>query len=259
MPSTQWEWKNFHQKYYAGNTISVGIGQGETQVTPIQLMRALSGIASDGHFVRPHTVNPEQLPASFRQALIDSFPGSGEKTVPLNDDAWMTITDGMAAATTTGTAAASHIEGVDFAGKTGTAQVVGGGDTHVKGGARTPNSWFVGILPRRNPELAVVVLQEHGDWGANSAHIAQAVVTTYVNKERKRSNNLLQKASEPTKPVEVGAVWTTPEPGKPAGEQLHTGHFFVDPATPARQVAMKPVSLGALFQALPLRWKEGLR
>ena len=37
MPSTQWEMKNFHQKYYAGNTISVGIGQGETQVTPIQL------------------------------------------------------------------------------------------------------------------------------------------------------------------------------------------------------------------------------
>ena len=72
----------------------------------------------------------------------------------------MTITDGMAAATTTGTAAASHIEGVDFAGKTGTAQVVGGGDTHVKGGARTPNSWFVGMVPRRNPEIAIVVLQE---------------------------------------------------------------------------------------------------
>ena len=44
MPSTQWEMKNFHQKYYAGNTISVGIGQGETQVTPMQLLRALSGI-----------------------------------------------------------------------------------------------------------------------------------------------------------------------------------------------------------------------
>ncbi len=58
MPSTQWEMKNYHQKYYAGNTISVGIGQGETQVTPIQLLRALSGIASDGHFVRPHSVSP---------------------------------------------------------------------------------------------------------------------------------------------------------------------------------------------------------
>ena len=56
----------------------------------------------------------------------------------------MIITDGMAAATTTGTAAAAHIEGVDFAGKTGTAQVVGGGDTHTKGGAKTPNCLVCG-------------------------------------------------------------------------------------------------------------------
>ena len=88
--------------------------------------------------------------------------------MPLNTDTWMTITEGMAAATTSGTAAASHIEGVDFAGKTGTAQVVGSGDTHVKGGEKTPNAWFVGMVPRRNPELAIVVLQEHGDWGAGS-------------------------------------------------------------------------------------------
>ena len=79
MPSTQWEMKNFHQRYYPGNTISVGIGQGETQVTPLQLARALGGIASDGHFVRPHVVDPDQLPANFRQAILDSFPGSGDK------------------------------------------------------------------------------------------------------------------------------------------------------------------------------------
>src|SRR5208337_1776693 len=46
MPSTQWEMKTYHQRYYPGNTISVGIGQGETQVTPLQLARALGGIAS---------------------------------------------------------------------------------------------------------------------------------------------------------------------------------------------------------------------
>jgi hypothetical protein len=82
-----------------------------------------------------------------------------------------------------------------------------------------------------------------------------------VNKQRKRDNNLLQKASEPTKPVEVGAVWSTPDRGDPKqeAEQLHSGHFFVNPTEPARQVAMKPVSLGALLNALPLRWKEGLR
>ena len=62
----------------------MGIGQGETQVTPLQLARALGGIASDGHFVRPHVVMPDQLPADFRQAVLDSFPGSGDKDVPLN-------------------------------------------------------------------------------------------------------------------------------------------------------------------------------
>jgi penicillin-binding protein 2 len=266
MPSTQWEWKNFHQKYYAGNTISVGIGQGETQVTPIQLLRALSGIASDGHFVRPRVVAPSQLPADFRQAVLDSFPGSGDKDVPLREDTWMTITEGMAAATTPGlyhTAEGAHIDGVDFAGKTGTAQVVGGGDTHTKGGARTPNAWFVGMVPRRNPEFAVVVLQEHGDWGSSSAKIAQAIVTTYVNKQRREDHNLLQQAGA-TKPVEVGEVWSTPGVSDPkhlaqqADDVLHTAHFFVTPAETADALAGKPSRLAELVSDLPLRRRERL-
>ncbi len=266
MPSTQWEMKNYHQKYYAGNTISVGIGQGETQVTPIQLLRALAGIASDGHFVRPHVVAPEQLPAEFHQAMVDSFPGSGVKDIPLNEDTWMTITDGMAAATTPGlyhTAEGAHIEGVDFAGKTGTAQVVGGGDTHVKGGARTPNSWFFGMVPRRNPEFAVVVLQEHGDWGSNSARIAQALVITYVNKKRRQDHNLLQQAGA-SKPVEVGAIWTSPPTGNPKkdaerADALHAGHFLVNPAEPAKDLAVKAANFSPLWYALPIRWREGLQ
>src|SRR5271166_290772 len=90
MPSTQWEMKTYHQRYYPGNTISVGIGQGETQVTPLQLARALGGIASNGHLVRPHVVAPDQLPAEFHQAVLDSFPGSGDVTVPLDPDTWTT-------------------------------------------------------------------------------------------------------------------------------------------------------------------------
>ena len=270
MPSTQWELKNYHQKYYAGNTISVGIGQGETQVTPIQLLRALSGIASNGHFVRPHVVDSAQLPAEFQQALLDSFPGSGEKTVSLDPDTWTIITDGMAAATTTGTAAASHLEGVDFAGKTGTAQVVGGGDTHTKGGSKTPNAWFVGMIPRRNPEIAIVVLQEHGDWGAGSALIAQKIAIAYVNKKRTEENNVLTQAVPP-KPIEVGAVWSEPAP--PPGRGSHSkkraevpdsvrgGHFFVTvpPIAAAPQaVATGSFHLAAWLGASLLRFKEDL-
>jgi len=268
MPSTKWEMKNFHQRYYPGNTISVGIGQGETQVTPLQLARALGGIASNGHLVRPHLVAPDQLPSQFHQAVLESFPGSGETTVPINPDTWMIITDGMAAATTTGTAAASHIEGIDFAGKTGTAQVVGGGDTHTKGGAKTPNSWFVGMVPRRNPEIVIAVLQEHGDWGSNSAHIAAEVVTTYVTKKRRQEHNLMEQAGT-DKPVEVGAVWSEPAPpgkkgkgaaGSPEQDSvLHGGHFMVNPPPDSspKSSASSILPIPAWVLAVPLRFKEG--
>ena len=214
MPSTQWEMKNYHQRYFPGNTISVGIGQGETQVTPLQLARTLGGIASGGHLVRPHVVMPGQVPAEFHQAVLDSYPGSGDVNFPLNPDTWTIITDGMAAATTPGlyhTAEAAHMQGIDFAGKTGTAQVVGGGDTKMIGGAKTPNSWFVGMVPRRNPEIVIAVLQEHGNWGSNSARIAAQVVATYVNKKRMQDNNVLDQAGS-GKPVEVGAIWSEPAP-----------------------------------------------
>jgi len=267
MPSTEWELKNFHQKYYAGNTISVGIGQGETQVTPIQLLRALAGIASDGHFVRPRVVDPSELPPDFRQALLDSFPGSGTKYVPLNTDTWMTITDGMAAATTPGlyhTAEEAHLDGVDFAGKTGTAQVVGGGDTHTKGGAKTPNAWFVGMVPRRNPEMAIVVLQEHGDWGSGSAMIAQRVVIAYVNKMRRAEHNVLDQAGA-AKPVEVGAVWSDPAPAghRTSGERasvVRAGHFFVqpDPDIHPQAVATSTPQWPAWLTSSLLRFKEDL-
>jgi penicillin-binding protein 2 len=270
MPSTQWEMKNYHQRYFPGNTISVGIGQGETQVTPLQLARALGGIASDGHMVRPHVVMPDQVPAQFRQAVQDSFPGSGDVNVPLNSDTWNTITEGMAAATTPGlyhTAEAAHLDGVDFAGKTGTAQVVGGGDTHNKGGAKTPNSWFVGMVPRRNPEIVIAVLQEHGDWGSNSAKIAAQLVTVYVNKKRMQDHNILDQAGL-SKPVEVGAVWTDPDPTpanskRPSSAQqdsaLHMGHFMVNPAAPVsapRSLAASRLPMPPWLLAQPLRFKK---
>jgi len=268
MPSTQWEMKNYHQKYYAGNTISVGIGQGETQVTPLQLARALGGIASNGHMVRPHVVAPDQLPEQFRQAVLESFPGSGDKEVPLAPDTWMTITDGMAAATTPGlyhTAEAAHMDGIDFAGKTGTAQVVGSGDTHTKGGAKTPNSWFVGMVPRRNPEIVIAVLQEHGDWGSLSAKVAVQIITTYVNKKRTQDKNILDQAGA-SKPVEVGAVWSAPEParaGRPSAQDsaLHAGHFFLDagPLPGAKALTTGRLPVPGWLLAMPLRFKEGSR
>jgi len=73
-----------------GEVISVGIGQGSVQVTPIQLARALSGIASGGVLQRPHVVFPDELPPDMASAIAASYPGSGNRTIPLTPANWET-------------------------------------------------------------------------------------------------------------------------------------------------------------------------
>ncbi len=192
MPSEYWKMHNYHDKWFAGETISVGIGQGAVTATPIQLARALSGIASGGVLRRPHVLLPGQVPGQMQQAVLDTFPGSGEKTISLAAENWQTITEGMAAVTASGTAATAHLEGIDFAGKTGTAQVIGHDALARtgKGHNTIPNAWFVGMSPRRNPDIVVAVLFEHGEWGKYSAKIAAQIVETFVEKQRRLAHNL---------------------------------------------------------------------
>jgi penicillin-binding protein 2 len=193
MPSTAWKLKTQHQPWYAGETISVGIGQGAVTATPMQLARALSGIASGGVLRRPHVVFPDEVPGELRQAISENFPGSGDRTIPLTTANWQLITDAMAQTTITGTAAAVHLEGIDFAGKTGTAQVVNhsAGVKSLGKGAERANAWFVGMAPRRNPDIVVAVLVEHGGWGAEaSAPLAAQVINAFVTKQRRQQNNL---------------------------------------------------------------------
>jgi penicillin-binding protein 2 len=151
-----------------------------------------------------------------------------------------------------GTAFAAHLDNIDFAGKTGTAQVVNhsaGALVVSKDVATRANSWFVGISPRRNPDIAVVVLTEHGGWGSASAPVAAQIVEAFVDKQRRLDNNL-QEAKVPAK-VEVGAVWSerpeqtvdsakvTTASAKDAAPALHGGHFTVplSPTATGSQVA----------------------
>ena len=192
MPSTAWKMKSQHQKWFAGETISVGIGQGAVTVSPMQLARALSGVASGGALKRPHLVFPDEIPPDEVEAMNASFPGSGDRTIAIRPDNWQLITDAMAQTTISGTAAAAHLEGIDFIGKTGTAQVMSHDALARSGGGhRTdPNAWFVGMAPRRNPDIVVAVLWEHGNWGNNSAKLAAQVIDAFVNKQRKQQNNI---------------------------------------------------------------------
>src|SRR5437588_2982296 len=95
MPSEEWKIRNFKQKWFAGETISVGIGQGAIAITPVQLMRAIGGIASDGVPHRPHVAFPTDLPPSIKPA---SAP-EDEVHVPIDPQNWELITDAMTVVT----------------------------------------------------------------------------------------------------------------------------------------------------------------
>jgi penicillin-binding protein 2 len=239
MPSEEWKMKNYHQKWYAGETISVGIGQGAVAATPVQMARALSGIASGGALKRPHVVFADELPADYRKAMYDSYPGTGDQMVPLDPDSWQTITDAMAQVLNpAGTDPSAHLEGIDFAGKTGSAQTMSNALAARLGHSHSvkDNAWFVGFTPRRNPDIVVCILFEAGEHGKLAGRLAARVIEAYVNKQRRLENNLIAKT--PAK-VDVGAIWDNPnEPkifgGKPVVEphegdqaEMWGGHFYL--------------------------------
>lgn len=216
MPSEEWKMRTFHQKWYAGEVISVGIGQGAVTVSPIQLARTIGGITMGGTFYRPHLVNPDDIPPQYRSVTA---PGLSDVVhVPIDPQSWTTITDAMAGVVNPGgTAAASHLQGVDFGGKTGSAQVVSNEFRKSKAGAGNQfkdNSWFVGVAPRRNPEIVVAVLFEGGEHGRIAAHLAADVVKAYVEKQRHLRNNplLFSDKSDPGS-VPIAGVWNAPSDG----------------------------------------------
>jgi len=212
MPSAQWKMKNYHARWYPDETLDVAIGQGAVEATPIQLARIIGGIASGGHLVRPHTVFPDELSPDFRKALLESFPGAGDANVPIDPENWQIVTDGMYQVTQPGafhTAGGEHLEGIDFGGKTGTAQVMSHEalDKTAKGRNTNPNVWFVGVTPTKNPELVVAVLWQNGDHSWFPARIGAKVVAAYVEKQRRLAHNLVP-VKTPV-PAEMAAVWSS--------------------------------------------------
>jgi penicillin-binding protein 2 len=221
MPSEEWKQRTFHQKWYAGEVISVGIGQGAVAVSPIQLARTIAGITMGGTFYRPHVVDPEQMPPLYKNASVSSTPDVVH--VPIDPENWITITNAMAGVVNPasssqpdpGTAPSAHIVGVDFAGKTGSAQVVSNAFRKSKGGAAkqfADNSWFVGVTPRRNPEIVVAVLFEGGEHGKLAARLAAQIVKAYVEKQRRLRNDpmLFSDKADPGS-VPIAGVWNQPE------------------------------------------------
>jgi len=221
MPSEEWKLRNFRQKWFAGETISVGIGQGAVAVTPVQLLRAISAISMDGRMVVPHVADPTGLPANYLE--VNHY--TDVKSVPVNTDGWNVITDAMSRVLLPeGTAPSAHIAGVDIAGKTGSAQVVSLATRakHQNNSDLAQNGWFVGFTPRRNPDIVVCALFQGGEHGKLAARLATQVIKAYVDKQRRQPTNVARNDGK----AEIGALWTAPET-EGGGEKLQAGRFSV--------------------------------
>ena len=177
MPSAEWVERVFHRKWYAGETVSVATGQGAVITTPLQLARMIGGIAMGGIFKQPH--------------LIKNAQNVGEERFEISEPTVEKITNAMYGVVNEGgTGAALKLAGIEFSGKSGTAQVIGYATRERVGKQRRfeDNAWFVGYAPRRNPEIVVAVLvQESGKHGGEAAGpVVRDVVKAYYDKKAKK-------------------------------------------------------------------------
>jgi penicillin-binding protein 2 len=243
MPSEEWKLRNYRQKWFAGETISVGIGQGAIATTPIQLARAIGAISSGGRLVRPHVTNPTDLPPN----VIPASNVPDQVTIPLDPQNWEVITDAMADVVNPGgTAALSHLQGVDFAGKTGSAQTISNAlkaRLGAQGKNFKDNGWFAGVEPRRNPEIVVCALLEEGEHGYLAARTAAQVIKAYVDIKQKRQPT---KVAGADKKVEVGAVWTDADSEDPSQEDLHAGRLLLNVSRKSAPFAVAAPGLGGV-------------
>jgi len=206
MPSEAWKERVFHQKWYAGETISLAIGQGATEVTPMQMAYTIGGIISGGVFKQPH------LLLSSEPAPEIDFPIS-ESTVDFITQAMYDVVNAG------GTAAASKLPGIEFCGKTGTAQVISaqGKEKATNKSALKNNAWFVGFAPRRNAEIVVAVLVQAGGYGAEAAApVARDVVKAYYDKKGGTFKGAQEYSANPQQPATVPGRTTATAQATPA-------------------------------------------
>lgn len=172
LPSTQWKLKRFKQKWFPGETPSIGIGQGYNAFTMLQLAHATATLANDGIVMKPHVVQTIEDPVSHaRQRTV---PAESYR-IPLKREHLELVKGAMVDVNRFGTGriAFANAEYV-AAGKTGTAQVIG-----IKQGERydakriaerhRDHSLFMAFAPAENPKIAVALIVENGGFGAQAA------------------------------------------------------------------------------------------
>jgi len=226
MPSEPWVERVFHRKWYAGETISVAIGQGAITTTPLQLARLIGGIASGGVFKQPHMLKDAQNVAEVK--------------FPLSEHTFEKITDGMYGVINEpgGTGGQLKLAGIELSGKSGTAQVIGYATRERMGKQKKfeDNAWFVGYAPKRNPEICVAVLvQESGQHGGEAAGpVVRDVVKAYYDKKNHKTSGTStvtadQHESAPARSAAVVAPVVALKPEEPASAPAHTSERDPNP------------------------------
>jgi penicillin-binding protein 2 len=212
VPSTAWKKARTGEKWYAGETISVAIGQGQVSVTPVALAALYAAVANGGVHYPPHVLaaindgSGWQAPARAESAGVQLKP---ETVAALHDGLWLVVNGA-------GTGGRARIPGRDVSGKTGTAQVIS-----LQGGKQAAgktdmdlrdHGWFAFFAPRDNPEIAGVVFAEHGVHGSNAAPIARHVIETYFAIKAGLPKPVFPAPAVPATPA---APTPTPVPGVP--------------------------------------------
>jgi penicillin-binding protein 2 len=184
IPDTEWKRKRFRQPWYPGETVSVAIGQGYVTVTPLQLVNMMATLANGGTLYRPRIVNKVE---SVTNGVVKEYGPEKIRTVELKPATLEFVRNALAdvVRTPAGTGGAARSNMVQIAGKTGTAQVV-----EMKGGyvkseqlayLNRDHAWFVSYAPVDNPQIAVVVMVEHGGHGGSAAApAAKKVIEKYI-------------------------------------------------------------------------------
>lgn len=173
VPSTEWKMRNYRQKWYAGETISVSIGQGALTVTPLQLASAIGGLAMGGVWYKPHMVKGDKNLPPPRIGKIDTANA-------------MKVIQGMYGVVNEpgGTGGRARLPGVSVCGKTGSAQRISNELAKSSGGHKLKdNAWFVAFAPCEAPEIVVATLWEGGEHGMLAAPIARDVFKAYFDKK----------------------------------------------------------------------------
>ncbi|HVO12584.1 MAG TPA: penicillin-binding protein 2 [Vicinamibacteria bacterium] len=157
MPSPEWKMRLFKQPWYAGETVSVAIGQGQVSVTPLQMARVAAVIANGGKLVKPH--------------LVRGAPNTEPVDLGIKPSSLEAVRDGMLAVVAGGTGHRAALTGITVAGKTGTAQVVARArlEKSPNSPEMLPHGWFLCFAPAEHPTIAMAVLVEHGKSGAEGA------------------------------------------------------------------------------------------